>query len=126
NDYFAIIQTYLQNEGKIRMAEASWILQVETDTDVLKLNRQLLGNSNDAHILSELPRTVKIVPPVRIDPQVSVGQNAIIGPYVYLEKGTRIGEGAQIDNAVILNRAYVPPRSHVSNVLLTHKGTVSG
>lgn len=124
--FLALVQQYiLTNPGYVALQEAAWTLQVDTDQDLLTLNRRLLDEANDAHILSDLPYTVRIIPPVRIDPQVSVGQGATIGPYVYLERGSRIGYGAEIRNAVILQNSTVEPRSVVENTIISSRGNIS-
>jgi NDP-sugar pyrophosphorylase family protein len=109
---------------QIMIAETSWILRVESDKDLLTLNKKLLEESNDAHILSELPYTVKVIPPVRIDPQVSVGQGAVIGPYVYVERGSSIGYGAKIKNTLVLERGNVPSEANVDGGIVTSRGVV--
>jgi NDP-sugar pyrophosphorylase family protein len=77
------------------------------DHDLLAINHSFLEEGRDASILSDLPGSVMIIPPVRIDPSVSVGQNARIGPYVYLESGSVVGAGAMIENSVVLRNATV-------------------
>ena len=125
SNLFHLTQSYLKsNTAKVEVAETSWVLRVERDSDLLLLNKRLLEDSNDSHILSELPYSVKIIPPVRIDPQVSVGQSAIIGPYVYVERGSSIGYGAKIRNAIVLERATVPADSENENVIVTTKGII--
>lgn len=108
----------------ITLCEADWILRLSDDRDLLTLNTHLLNDLNDAHILSELPYTVRIIPPVRIDPQVSVGQGATIGPYVYIERGSSIGYGASVKNALILERSSVPANADIDSSIITTRGTV--
>lgn len=125
--FMEIVQQYLQQDGAQAMiAESSWVLQVETDNDLLLLNKKLLDEGNDTHILSELSSSVKIIPPVRIDPQVSIGQNAVIGPHVYLERGSKIGARATIKNAVILSRSIVTPGITVQDMILSPEGSITG
>jgi NDP-sugar pyrophosphorylase family protein len=111
-------------ESKLTLAETSWILQVESDKNLLTLNKRLLEDSNDSHILSELPYTVRVIPPVRIDPQVSVGQGAVIGPHVYVERGASIGYEAKIKNAVILERSNVPANADIDGAIVTKNNTI--
>jgi NDP-sugar pyrophosphorylase family protein len=102
NAYFTdVVKSYLEtDESKVTLAETSWLLQVESDQDLLVLNRKLLNETHDNHILSEIPYTAKIIHPVRIDPRVSIGQDAVIGPNVYLEQGSTVGYGATVKNAI--------------------------
>jgi len=115
----------LQPESRKLINETSWVLCVERDEDLLLLNRRLLEEAQDTHILSELHQTVRIIPPVRIDPQVTVGQNATIGPYVYLERGSSVGQGAVISNAVILGRGSVQAKQTLTNAIVSTRGTIS-
>lgn len=130
NDYsrsiFEVVGKYTASpEAKVALAETSWILRVESDSDLLTLNKRLLEDSNDSHILSELPYTVKVIPPVRIDPQVSVGQGAVIGPHVYVERGSSIGYGATLKNAIVLERASVPADSKIDGAIVSTKGIIN-
>lgn len=123
--WFDIAKQYVNTQdSKVALAETSWILRVESDKDLLTLNRRLLDDSNDAHILSELPYTVKVTHPVRIDPQVSVGQNAVIGPHVYIERGSSIGYGASIKNAIILERSNVPADAEIDGGIVHSRGVI--
>lgn len=115
---------YIQAGGTAVLTETAWILQIEQDRDLLTLNKHLLDAGQDAHILSELPYTVQIVPPVRIDPQVSVGQGAKIGPYVYLERGSSVGHEVTLRNAIILERAKVPSRKHLFDTIISTRGPI--
>lgn len=113
-----------QTEARMTLCKTSWILQVESDMDLLLLNKQLLNEGNDAHILSELPYTVRVIPPVRIDPQVSVGQGAVIGPHVYLEKGSHVGREAVVSNAIVLHKASIPAGHKLTNAIVTPGGVI--
>jgi NDP-sugar pyrophosphorylase family protein len=97
-------------------------MKVQSDKELLLLNERMLEDNHDTHILSELPLSVKIVQPVRIDPQVTVGENATIGPNVYLERGTRIGIGAKISHTMVLARAIVPANAMLQNTIVTPRG----
>jgi NDP-sugar pyrophosphorylase family protein len=122
---FDIVKNYRTvAESLVTIAETSWILRVESDKDFLTLNRRLLDDSNDAHILSELPYSAKVNAPVRIDPQVSVGQNAVLGPYVYVERGSSIGYGASIKNAIILANSSVPSDAVIDGGIVHSHGIV--
>ncbi|MDQ7034424.1 MAG: hypothetical protein Q9P01_06185 [Anaerolineae bacterium] len=120
---FQLAKYYAANhDAKVMAGETSWILRVQSDKDLLLLNKRLLEDSNDSHILSELPYTVKIIQPVRIDPQVSVGQGVVIGPHVYVESGSSIGYGATIKNALILEKSSVPANTQIDGGIMTRRG----
>lgn len=122
NQFIDIINAYLNAGNTVRVARASWVLQIEADADLLTLNRHLLDEKIDAHILSEIPYTVRIREPVRIDPGVSIGQGAIIGPHVYLERGCSVGHKAQIRNAIVLERATVHANEEIDNAIISTRG----
>lgn len=123
--FFDLARQFVLAGGTNRIAESHWILQVEADRDLLTLNKHLLDEDHDTHILSELPYTVKIVPPVRIDPQVSVGQGARIGPHVYLERGCTVGHEAMLKESIVLTNASVPASRTLVNTVLTTRGPIT-
>lgn len=124
--FLDMVRNYLTTTfATSRLNETSWILNIETDKDLLVLNKRLLEEGNDNHILSELPLSVKIIAPVRIDPQVSIGENAVIGPNVYVEKGSSVGYGSVVSNAIILNRGIVPSNRKIDNVIITARGPLN-
>ncbi|MBL8160816.1 MAG: hypothetical protein JNJ61_02445 [Anaerolineae bacterium] len=116
-----VFAAYLKTGAPAQMAETAWFLQVEADYDLLTANRLLLEEVVDTHILSEMPASVHITTPVRIDPQVSIGQGAIIGPRAYLESGCSIGHHAVVRNAVILQGAVIPAKTSVSDCIVTSR-----
>lgn len=122
--FMDIANHYLQNGGRAMLTEAAWVLQIETDRDLLTLNRHLLEEGQDAHILSELPYTVQVIPPVRIDPQVNVGQGAKIGPNVYLERGSSVGHDVVLHNAIILERGTVPSEKTLFDTIISTRGPI--
>lgn len=119
------IQFAKAHPDSTKVSETAWVLCVERDYDLLLLNRKLLEEAQDTHILSELHQTVRIIPPVRIDPQVTVGQGATIGPHVYLERGSSVGQGANISNAVVLNRGSVHAKQTIVNTIISPRGTIT-
>lgn len=119
-----IAAAYIQNGNTVRIGETSWILRVESDRDLLTLNKRLLEDSNDAHILSELPYTVKIIAPVRIDPQVSVGQGVTLGPHVYIERGASIGYNTTLSNTIVMEDSSVPSDQMIENSIVTGSSVI--
>lgn len=105
-------------DHQITLSKTAWIMQVNSDPDLMLLNYQLLEEGRDAHILSELPASAHINYPVRIDPGVSIGQDVEIGPFVYLERGSSVGKGAKVSKSIILHRATVSPQAEVADVII--------
>jgi NDP-sugar pyrophosphorylase family protein len=119
-----LFELFINAGGQTTISETSWLLHIEADYDLLTLNRQLLDDGTDTHILSELPPSVQIIPPVRIDPKVSVGQNTRLGPRVYLESGCSIGHHAVISNSVILQNTTIPARSDIFDTIISTRARI--
>lgn len=96
-------------------------LHLTSAWDLLDINRAYLREGRDAEILTALPRSVCITPPVRIDPGVSLGESASIGPYVYLETGAAIGPGATLEESVVLRGGIVRPGEHCRGALIARQ-----
>ncbi len=124
NPLMDLFRMYIQAGHPAFFAETAWLLPVVMDNDLFTLNRHLLAEEQDAHILSELPGTVRIIPPVRIDPQVSVGQGATIGPYAYLESGCSVGHRSEVHHALVLEKAVVPAGESVSDVIISSRSRI--
>ncbi|MEL6403385.1 MAG: NDP-sugar synthase [Chloroflexota bacterium] len=123
--WFEVLKSFVQRgDVPIKVSETSWILRVESDANLLTLNKRLLDDSNDGHVLSELPYSVKVHYPIRVDPSVSVGQEAELGPHVYIERGSSVGYGARIKNAVVLENASVPADSDIDGAIVTSGGII--
>lgn len=124
--FIDILHIYANYSGhRIMLGRTAWIMQVNSDRDLMLLNYQFLEEGRDAHILSELPPSVRVNYPVRIDPGVSIGHEANIGPFVYLESGASIGNGASIRRSMVLDRASIPPDADVSDVVVTSNKIIS-
>lgn len=121
HDLPEVLQRMIADGLPIGHAHAAWALRLIEYADLLAINRLLLREERDAHILSELPGSVQIVPPVRIDPHVSVGQRARIGPNVYLETDCVVGQGAVISDAVVLRGATVRAGEQVRGSVVTRR-----
>lgn len=117
--FIDILRIYAEvQHANITLGRTAWIMQVNSDPDLMLLNYQLLDDGRDAHILSEVPSSVQINPPVRIDPGVSIGQGAVIGPHVYLEAGSSVGMGAKVRRTILLDRARIAPNTVVDDVVI--------
>lgn len=101
------IQMVINEGGKVSFVKAQKRFHLTHDEDLLTISQGYLDEGRDASILSDLPGSVMIIPPVRIDPGVSVGQHARIGPYVYLETGCTLGEGVTVSHSLVLRNATI-------------------
>lgn len=124
--FFDLVRDWLQaHPDATKLTKTSWFIQVNDESDLLRLNRHLLAEGRDTHILAELPSSVRIIPPVRIDPMVSVGHNAVIGPNVYLERGTRIGMDATVQDSLVLDRGVIANGEQVRANVITRSGRLN-
>lgn len=124
--FIDILKLYANSDKhQFILGRTAWILEVNSDPDLMLLNYQLLEDGRDAHILSELPASVHVNYPVRIDPGVSIGQGAEIGPHVYLERGASVGSGAKIRRSIVLDRASVPANTEVADVVIAPNKIIS-
>lgn len=121
----APIQALINDGGRVTFVNAEWHLPLSDERDLLAINRRFLREGRDAHILSELPGSVHIIPPVRIDPKVSIGLNAKIGPNVYLESGASVGHDAVIWDSVVLRDAVVKPGEILHNYIVSRRERLS-
>lgn len=119
------IQALIQDGGRVSYVTADWRLSLINDLDLLTINKRFLREGRDTHILSELPGSVHILPPVRIDPRVSVGLNAKIGPNVYLESGASIGHDAVIWDSIVLRDATVLPEEVLHSQIVARRARLS-
>lgn len=118
-DLAVALQQVIDDRLPVGCMLADWYVRLNHEGDLLTINKYLLQEGRDAHILSELPGSVHIIPPVRIDPQVSVGQGAFIGPNVYLESGCTVGQNAKVDNAVVLSGATIHAGDYVTGRVIS-------
>jgi NDP-sugar pyrophosphorylase family protein len=119
------IQGLLASGGAVTGVQAEWHMHLATELDLLAINKRILREGRDTHILSELPGSVYIRPPVRIDPRVSIGPNTKIGPNVYLESGASIGTGAVVWDSVILNNATVADGEVLHGQIVTRRARIA-
>lgn len=120
-----VLRLYVQAGRPTYLAETAWLLPIEADYDLLTLNRQLLDDEQDTHILSELPSSVQVIPPVRIDPNVSVGQGAKLGPRVYLEAGCSVGHHSTLANTMVLQNAVISANSHIDDLIVSTRARIT-
>lgn len=116
------MQDMINDGGKISKLEAEYRHHLTFDQDLYTINRSFLDEGRDASILSDTPSSVVITPPVRIDPSVSIGQNAHVGPYVYLESGSVVGENAVVRESLVLRNGVVSKDEQCHHQIVT-RGT---
>jgi mannose-1-phosphate guanylyltransferase len=118
-DFAYVITRLIEAGAHVGYWLAPWYMRLADVQDLLRVNLRFLEEGRDAHILSELPDSITIRPPVRIDPRVGVGQGAVVGPNVYLESGCTVGQGAQVADSVVLNGSVIPAGAVIRGQLVT-------
>jgi NDP-sugar pyrophosphorylase family protein len=98
------IQIMIDDGNLVGSVQADSRMRLDTPQDLLDANMQLLSEQSSRTVLSELPENAQVHEPVYIDPGVSIGTGAEIGPNVYLESGTVLGLNTKVQDSVILAR----------------------
>lgn len=112
------IQAALANGRRVSYVTTDRRLHLTREDDLLAINLALLRENGAAHTHSDLPASVQLIAPVRIDPDVSVGAAARIGPNVYLEAGAAVGEGATLANSLVLAGGVVLPGERCEGTII--------
>jgi NDP-sugar pyrophosphorylase family protein len=104
------IQMLIERDGCVRGVTVERRLTLTSPADLLAINRHYLFDGDDRPQLA--PHTVglntQLITPLRIESGVVIGANCAIGPNVYIERDSRIGDGVTIKNAVVLRESVVP------------------
>src|SRR5574341_106630 len=98
------IQMMIDDGQPVGTVETEWAAYIHTPDDLFEANMYFLSQLSKPSILSEIPASAMITPPVHVDPGVFVGERVKLGPNVYLENGTEVGQDAVLSNSVVLGR----------------------
>jgi len=103
------IQMMLDDGGIIRGLKVTERMTLTSPEDLLAINIQYLSqNSKPVKIdAPEIGRNTKLITPVVIDPGVTIGANCTIGPNVYIERDSQIGDDAKICDAIVLRNSRI-------------------
>ncbi len=115
------IQASIQDGRIVTYAVTEERLHLTRELDLLAINRAYLHEGAEGEILSDVPASVTITPPVRIDPGVTVGAGARLGPLVYLEAGATVGAGASLEDVVVLASGSVAPGTTLCHALVDRR-----
>jgi glucose-1-phosphate thymidylyltransferase len=111
------IQVIIDDHCVVGAIETGWCLRLEEPGDLLTANTLLMARYEDSIVQSELPSTVKIIPPVHVDAGVKVGNGASLGPNVYLETGSIVGANAVLNDVAVLG-AQIDPGQRVERQVI--------
>jgi len=103
------IQMLIEREGGVRGVFAAWRLDLTTVEDLLAINLRYLAEGRDLRQPhpSQMGAGTRIIPPVRIEEGVAIGERCLVGPHVYMERGSRLGSGVTLREAVVLRGAVM-------------------
>ena len=102
------IQAQIDDGGFARGVQFEGRLTLTKPADLLRINLEYLSRGWVAAGIS--PATglgSQLVPPVAIGAKTSIGAHCRIGPNVYIEGDTQIGDGAVVTNSVVLRGSRV-------------------
>jgi NDP-sugar pyrophosphorylase family protein len=94
----------------------AWRWELTTPADLLEINLKMLAAQPD---LNHRPATVKAVPPIFVEDDLSLPSDLQLGPNVYLESGAQIGAGATLRNCVVLRDGLVEAGTTIESQLIS-------
>jgi NDP-sugar pyrophosphorylase family protein len=104
------IQMLIKRDGCVRGLTVASRLTLTSPADLLSINRHYLIAGNDHPQLQ--PQTVgantHLIAPLYIEPGTLIGENCTIGPNVYIERDCQVGDGASIQDAILLRSSNIP------------------
>lgn len=109
------IQMLIDREGRVGGVFIESRLTLTGPEDLLAINRHYLMTGSDEPQLAPItvgPGT-HLVTPLRIEKNVVIGPNCVIGPRVYIERDSRIGAGVTLKDAVVLRGSVIPDNALV-------------
>jgi NDP-sugar pyrophosphorylase family protein len=115
------IQMLIERQGRVRGLQIESRLTLTSPADLLAINRHYLMSGDIRPQLQ--PHTVgphtRLITPLHIEAGVIIGANCAIGPNVYIERDCRIGDGATIQDAILLREAVVSPGVKILNQVVS-------
>ena len=109
------IQMLIEHQGGVRGIYVQGRMTLTDAIDLLRLNRYFLAQQGDrpSPTWQVPPDKTRLIPPVFIEPGVSIASDCTIGPQAYLEAGCTVGEGATIQHSVVLRGAVIPTKAYI-------------
>lgn len=114
------IRLLIKESGRVRGLMAEKRFTLTNSDDLLAINRHFLSLLDGSHLpkVVEVGKDTEFIAPVWIEAGSQIGRDCRIGPCVYLETGCKIGDGADIRNAVILRGSQIPSGAQVDDRVL--------
>jgi len=114
------IQALIDDGGTVVGIRAAERRQVSTPEDLLALTRRLLHDEVEPmHIMpARVGAGTDLIGALRIEAGVEIGDHCEIGPDVYLESGSSVGNGAVVRESMVLRNARVRDGQRVVGEIL--------
>lgn len=114
------IQLLIDQGGVVRAMQLTGRSDLTHPEDLLKINQQYLTRNHQQKRLNwENSGTNNVyIPPIYIEDSVVIGSQCQIGPNVYIEHGSIIGDKVHLRNVVVLRNRKIPPNLIVENQLI--------
>lgn len=114
------IQMLIDDGGKVRGVLTQSRLTLTAADDLLDINRYYLNGDLRLHLV---PYTVgpntQLITPLRIESDVTIGADCVIGPRVYIERDCTVGSNTTIRDAVVLRGSVVPAGSVIEGQVVS-------
>ncbi len=103
------MQELIENDGEVYGLLLPNRIDLTHPVDLLRLNLLFLAKEPPLMEIhqDDIGKGSRIINPVIIDKDVSIGSDCIIGPNVYIESGAIVGDGVKLENSVILRESKV-------------------
>jgi glucose-1-phosphate thymidylyltransferase len=104
----AIFNAMIAAGQRVLAYRAGGRTDLTTIADLLEINRRFLRAMSptiQVHPLATVPASVKLIPPVKIDAECQIGEDAQLGPEVYLERRAVVTSGVQLERVVVVSDA---------------------
>ena len=103
------VQELIENDGDVYGLLLPNRIDLTHPVDLLRLNLLFLVKDppqREVHP-DNIGNGTRFIDPVKIDKDVTIGSDCIIGPNVYIESGAIIGDGVNLENSVVLRESKV-------------------
>jgi dTDP-glucose pyrophosphorylase len=107
----AVIQRLIDHGKTVQGMFISQRLTVTTPDDLLAVNLQYLYRLPSPAVQvhsSHIGRNTTFIPPVYVEAGCTIGADSVIGPQVFLEKGSHLEDGVTLRRSVVLQGARIP------------------
>jgi glucose-1-phosphate thymidylyltransferase len=113
------VQGLIDDGGTVQGVAVSGRMTLTRPADLLAIARnQLTETPPERPIPAQLGPGSRLIPPVYLAPEVIIGMGCTVGPTVAVERGVRIGDGATIEDAVLMPGVVVPAGAKVRGQVL--------